>query len=832
MRTNLNLLVAIVGSTIFSFSAIAQNSCASAGIVFSGSQYTATPNTGGGAVGSGSHASWYRFTASSNGTLSVSSCNGSTDTKLFIYRGTCSSLNQLYDRDDDCGTNEIVNFTVTGGTSYYIEWTNSFSSSSFNWTLIFTPPGGNGTSCQSALTANVGTYTARPYTGGGSQGSGTNASWYKYTPSSSGTATVSSCGGSTDTRLHIYGGSCSNLSNIANNDDDCSANETETFSVTAGNTYLVEWTDAYSNTSFQWSLSFSPSGGSGNGNTCATAYIASNGSYSAQPGNGGGASGFGTNATWYRYTPSVNGSLRINSCGGSTDSKLFIYSGTCASLNQIYDRDDDCGSNEDVTFTVTSGTTYFIEWTDEFSQTAFNWNLTFTPGGGGGSNGGNSCNTAIAVSAGTYSAEPNSASGAQGSGSNAVWYRFSPSAAGIAVVSSCGGKTDTRLHIYSGNCTNLVSVSDNDDDCAANEQHVFSVNPSLDYYIEWTDEYSDALFNWSLTFTPGTGGLPGNDCASAYIVSTGIHSARPNSGNGAQGSGSNSVWFTYSPDFLGTATVSSCGELADTRLHIYAVSCQSSNELFDRDNDCGFNEEVSFQVSPGTMYYIEWTDANSSDAFNWSLQFLGGGTTNGNDCFSASNITSGIYEATITTGNGASGSGTHAAWYAFQPLSSGVGVISSCGQSSNTCLFLYEGDCNNLSLLDNTNDNCDDNEQVTFQATGGNTYFIEWTDEFSSSTFEWNFNYNAVGTEELLKSKLVPIYPNPFNTHLSFELEGHQSLEIKIFDARSVLVHQTQLESEGGSEQQVDLSFLNKGLYIVLIRDEAGLEQTKKLLKN
>jgi hypothetical protein len=67
--------------------------------------------------------------------------------------------------------------------------------------------------------------------------------WYTFTPSSSTTVTISTCGSDFNTVLAVYTGSCGSLTQIACNDDNgpaCSGNQASvSFAATAGTTYYV-----------------------------------------------------------------------------------------------------------------------------------------------------------------------------------------------------------------------------------------------------------------------------------------------------------------------------------------------------------------------------------------------------------------------------------------------------------------------------------------------------------------------------------------------------------------------------------------------------------------
>lgn len=128
------------------------------------------------------------------------------------------------------------------------------------------------------------------------------------------------------------------------------------------------------------------------GLTCATALPVTPGTFTATtlvgtpstPGlNGNGAP---LTAGWYAFTPTSNGILNINSCGGGADTRLWIWSGSCATLAPVANNDDFAGCISTGTTAYASkienvilmaGTTYYFEWDNQWEATGFTWSFTF-----------------------------------------------------------------------------------------------------------------------------------------------------------------------------------------------------------------------------------------------------------------------------------------------------------------------------------------------------------------------------------------------------------------------------------------------------------------------
>jgi hypothetical protein len=129
-------------------SATAQgDDCVNAVSVGAGLHSADGPSSGGGAINDdgGANADWYSFTATCDGTIDVSSCISGTDTDLFVYEGTCPTVEADNIAFDDDGCNPCCasvenGIPVTQGTTYYIEWGDQWSTAPFDWELTFNGP--------------------------------------------------------------------------------------------------------------------------------------------------------------------------------------------------------------------------------------------------------------------------------------------------------------------------------------------------------------------------------------------------------------------------------------------------------------------------------------------------------------------------------------------------------------------------------------------------------------------------------------------------------------------------------------------------------------------
>jgi uncharacterized repeat protein (TIGR01451 family) len=135
----------------------------------------------------------------------------------------------------------------------------------------------------------------------------------------------------------------------------------------------------------------------------------------------------------------------------------------------------------------------------------------------------------------------------------------------------------------------------------------------------------------------------GDTCTTALPVITGIHLADgPDSGDGQGGvagcgSGQDGDWYTYSPSFTGTITITSCHPLNnnmddDTYVKVFtgecgALTCLGFNDDMGAGGSCpgyAFASFLEVQVTAGETYYIVWVDTFDDDAFYWELSECAG----------------------------------------------------------------------------------------------------------------------------------------------------------------------------------------------------------------
>jgi len=228
-------------------------------------------------------------------------------------------------------------------------------------------------------------------------------------------------------------------------------------------------------------------------------------------------------AVWYTFTPPLDGTISVSSCLRGINTRLWIYQGgsSCADFTLLESSDDDCSvvlggaavASEVSNMPVVGGTTYYVEWDNRWSESAFSFDFIYEPFVPNPT-----CETAIPLpGTGTYQSDgPITGSGCYActefnvGGTNASWYSFTAPADGTISVNSCLRGVDTRLWVYraGSNCSDLVLTAESDDSCPLNEGDFtyasevtnVPVESGVIYYLEWDDLWSNQGFNFDFIF--------------------------------------------------------------------------------------------------------------------------------------------------------------------------------------------------------------------------------------------------------------------------------------------------------------------------------------------
>ena len=198
---------------------------------------------------------------------------------------------------------------------------------------------------------------------------------------------------------------------------------------------------------------------------------------------------------------------------------------------------------------------------------------------------------------------------------------------------------------------------------------------------------------------------------------------------------------------------------------------------------CEPNEMIGSTVADGAG---AWTFSPGTGIFNAGDRVLvladdGVGTSDASDCediftytnYDCANATTLTSDGFYFThgpdqGNGANNStATHSVWYEFIPPTDGLVDIFSCYSIVNTNLYVYSGNCGNLTLLDQSDDDCENwygsnwtisSEVTNVSVTMGVPIYIEWDDKWSTAGFDFTIIHcpsNYAGSNQLTGTQIT-----------------------------------------------------------------------------
>ena len=316
---------------------------------------------------------------------------------------------------------------------------------------------------------------------------------------------------------------------------------------------------------------------------------------------------------WYTFVG--NGQLvTLNTCTGTSyDSKIGVFSGTCAALVCVTGNDDFCGLQSQVNFPSVLGTTYYVIVTGFGTATgAFTLTMTCTPPIVN-----DLCTGALPLACGatvtgttvgattdnppTCITTLNTAPG--------VWYTFVGNGATNTLTMCVGTSYDSKIGVFTGTCAALVCVTGNDDFCGLQSQVSFPTTLGTTYYVIITG-FGAATGAFTLTRTSAA--LPNDLCTGAININCG-QTLTGSTSCGATidavatcGTALNTapgLWYSFVGDGS-PVTLSLCGSSYDTKIGVFTGTCAALVCVTGNDDFCGLQSQVTFNTNAGFTYYI------------------------------------------------------------------------------------------------------------------------------------------------------------------------------------------------------------------------------------
>jgi hypothetical protein len=586
---------------------------------------------------------WFRYVAPAGvQTVTIDTGAGSIpDTTLAVF-DACGGTQIACDDDSDPNgfRSRISGLSVVAGQSYFIRaasWNVSAGGPGvLTITESFTPPAA-GDTCSTAVaitaaaspvafdTSAAGINNNAPTQCGGGGG---NDIFYSYTAGVTGQTSLSFCGSSYDTVVQVLD-ACSGAV-LACNDDSCGLQSEVAFLTTAATSYIIQ-VDGFGVGSGAGSFTITevpavvPSNDS-----CATATVAIAGSnplnntFATSDGLvascafGGGPD---QNDVWFSYTPATSGFVQFDTLASTAldDTTLAIFD-ECGGTEIACNDDAGTGLLSRVVFEVTAGEDYFVRVASFDGSTTGAGDLSITEGVlPPPAN--DLCTNAIAFTGSTVTPINFDTTLAASEGTNPcggagpdIFYAYTASVSGTAVISTCGSTFDTTLQAYDG-CGGVAVGGCSDDSCGAQSEVTICVTAGTTYIIQ-VDGFGGASGVGQLTVTETAGGgtVANDDCTGATVAVIGTNDFDNNCATGGPGAGTCAlggadgadVWFSFTP--TGTCytfdTLASTG-IGDTTIQLFD-SCTAASAIGCND-DAGGGLLSSLTVAgltPGQQYFV------------------------------------------------------------------------------------------------------------------------------------------------------------------------------------------------------------------------------------
>jgi len=348
--------------------------------------------------------------------------------------------------------------------------------------------------------------------------------------------------------------------------------------------------------------------------------------------------------------------------------------------------------------------------------------------------------------------------GAQGGGS--LWWKIQPRTSGYLTIDTVGSSIDTLISLYTGtSVTGLTDVIGNDDISTTVKQSRisrFAVQPG-EIYMLAVDGKNRARGSIRLNFNLEAGALYDNFSDAKPVNANSWSDSRSNATYSSEsgepshagvGPASKSVWYLWTPQVTGTATVTTSGSQLDTRLGVYlGRTLGTLREVTSNDNDAGRkSSKVTFGVRAGENYAIALDGKNGASG-NFTISGIIGSATvpvtppPANDAFAGPIAISGAplsirasnVNATRQTGEPA---GTTSVWYEWTAPKTGPVTVTTEGSLFDTTLGAYSGSSVSAvvalpsypnSLVTAENDNAVPGQRwsrIRFSAAAGAKYLI------------------------------------------------------------------------------------------------------------
>ncbi|MDP6764296.1 MAG: hypothetical protein QF860_15660 [Planctomycetota bacterium] len=340
---------------------------------------------------------------------------------------------------------------------------------------------------------------------------------------------------------------------------------------------------------------------------------------------------------WFEWTATDTGTALLEMCDANYDCVLALWDGAGCPTQVVACNDDSCGLQSVVDANVVAGNTYMIQVGGYNGATGTGTlGIHVQPAN-------DDCTSAQSISGqGLFAVDTNGATGPDadpGCGNMAadVWFEWTATETGAALLDVCDANYDCVLALWEGSgCPNQV-IACNDDSCGLQSVVDATVVAGNTYMIQ-VGGYNGATGTGTLSVSVAA--PPANDdCASAepitgegvfaFDCSSATTDGAPDAGCGPIGK---DVWFVWTAPWDGATTMTTCNLASwDTQLAVYPwQGCPEGSALTCNDDACGLRSRMAFFAAAGTDYLIRIGSFNGGTAGPGALEISQGGSAT--DC--------------------------------------------------------------------------------------------------------------------------------------------------------------------------------------------------------
>ncbi len=692
------------------------------------------------ATTSGTRSVWYQWTAPASAVYGIDTSGSTVDTVLSAWTGVPETLTRIASNDDALGgtvTWSQLRLTAVAGTTYWFAVRDKSSGGGdMSLTAQRVPPNdpfGSATNIPGDRAIVRGWTIAGSHEAGEPDhaGVGTDASsWWKWTATFTGTASVDTRGSDYDAVLGVYtGASVSALTLVAADDNAMNPDARVTFAATTGTTYYIA-VDGAAGDRGQVTLRLNiPSNDHAFDATPLVAEVTATGSLlgaTMQPGELGDCSAADRASVWYSFTP-TNRNVMYETVGSSVDTTLELYTGDPSSIATLTRRSQACGwwggrPRLQYRTTVPGQTVYLRVGTQQGNVGAINLIAHLAPVNddidqptsmtGWATSATGSLNYATAQAAPTP--EQTCAS------CPSIWYEWIAPASGPASfdthATSTANHRTTWVSVWDGTVPGSESLVVRSTSAFATHTRArFTAVAGTRYLVLVEGSSWDANFG-DVTLRANQA-APANDAfatrqvvggADSWTFGTTWNATRelPDEPDHATSGGQRSVWYQWTAPVTNTATIDTLANDGDTVLAVYqGASLATLTQVAANDDaEPGGGSRVTFAAVTGETYLISVDTKDTGSDFNLHVFIpTPPPPTPANDSYdSAIPIADGIRAVVTGDSYGAthepdevatldSCTTYHSVWYEWTPSYTGTVVIDTVGSAYDTTLAVYRG---------------------------------------------------------------------------------------------------------------------------------------------